>query len=123
MAEAPPAAIIEPGHAEQLTHEELAPLCQRSWGVCNVFAFWMPDMHGFRGCITAGSRFALVVSCFSGPMLDLGGYSRCGRSYRAVKMGNFRGACRSTSRASRSTCCRPGMPATVPSATRSSRRA
>ena len=34
---------------------------------------------------------ALVVSYFSGPMLNFGDFSRYGRSYRAVKKGNFWG--------------------------------
>ncbi|MBT1546741.1 NCS1 family nucleobase:cation symporter-1 [Curtobacterium aurantiacum] len=37
------------------------------------------------------SAVALVVSYFSGPMLNFGDFSRYGRSFRAVKRGNFWG--------------------------------
>ncbi len=34
---------------------------------------------------------ALVVSYFSGPMLNFGDFSRYGKSFNAIKMGNFLG--------------------------------
>ncbi len=37
------------------------------------------------------SAFALVVSYFSGPMLNFGDFSRYGRSFGEVKKGNFWG--------------------------------
>jgi len=46
------------------------------------------------------SATTLVVSYFSGPMLKLGDFSRYGKSFDAVKKGNFWG-CRSTSSSSR----------------------
>ena len=47
------------------------------------------------------AAIALVVSYFSGPMLNFGDFSRYGKSFKAVKKGNF-WACRSTSCSSRS---------------------
>ena len=42
------------------------------------------------------TAIAIVVSYFSGPMLNFGDFSRYGRSFEAVKKGNLLG-CRSTS--------------------------
>ena len=46
------------------------------------------------------TAIAIVVSYFSGPMLNFGDFSRYGRSFEAVKKGNLWG-CRSTSCSSR----------------------
>ncbi|WP_405056808.1 NCS1 family nucleobase:cation symporter-1 [Kribbella sp. NBC_01505] len=50
--------------------------------------------HRLSGWTTVGTMFgavALVVSYFSGPMLNFGDFSRYGRSFAAVKRGNFWG--------------------------------
>ncbi|WP_129667438.1 NCS1 family nucleobase:cation symporter-1 [Phytoactinopolyspora endophytica] len=49
------------------------------------------DLSGWAVFSTMLSAIALVVSYFSGPMLNFGDFSRYGRSYDAVKKGNLWG--------------------------------
>ncbi|MFI5779830.1 NCS1 family nucleobase:cation symporter-1 [Nocardia sp. NPDC051570] len=46
----------------RLTNADLAPLEKQSWGVYNIFAFWMSDVHSVGGYVTAGSLFALGLA-------------------------------------------------------------
>ncbi len=47
--------------------------------------------HGWEVVPVMITAIALVVSYFSGPMLNFGDFSRYGKSYDAVKLGNFWG--------------------------------
>jgi NCS1 family nucleobase:cation symporter-1 len=47
--------------------------------------------HGFDALPVMLGAIALVVSYFSGPMLNFGDFSRYGRSFRAVRTGNLLG--------------------------------
>ncbi|MEV4349761.1 NCS1 family nucleobase:cation symporter-1 [Actinoplanes sp. NPDC049596] len=47
--------------------------------------------HGWDALPIMLGAIALVVSYFSGPMLNFGDFSRYGKSFRAVKKGNFLG--------------------------------
>ena len=47
--------------------------------------------HGWEVVPVMITAIALVVSYFSGPMLNFGDFSRYGKSYGAVKLGNFWG--------------------------------
>ncbi|GLY33336.1 NCS1 family nucleobase:cation symporter-1 [Kineosporia sp. NBRC 101731] len=49
------------------------------------------NLTGWNVVTTMLSAIALVVSYFSGPMLNFGDFSRYGRSFDAVKRGNFLG--------------------------------
>ncbi|GAB3284525.1 NCS1 family nucleobase:cation symporter-1 [Kineosporia babensis] len=49
------------------------------------------NLTGWSVVTTMLSAIALVVSYFSGPMLNFGDFSRYGRSFDAVKRGNFLG--------------------------------
>lgn len=49
------------------------------------------QLSGGKVITTMFAATALVVSYFSGPMLNFGDFSRYGKSYRAVKTGNFWG--------------------------------
>ncbi|MGV9858565.1 NCS1 family nucleobase:cation symporter-1 [Gordonia sp. NPDC003425] len=48
-------------------------------------------MHGWASITAMISAFALVVSYFSGPMLNFGDFSRYGKTFGEVKKGNFWG--------------------------------
>ncbi|MYR08732.1 NCS1 family nucleobase:cation symporter-1 [Gordonia sp. SID5947] len=50
-----------------------------------------PGLSGWSSVTQMISAFALVVSYFSGPMLNFGDFSRYGRSFAEVKKGNFWG--------------------------------
>ncbi|MDO3333508.1 NCS1 family nucleobase:cation symporter-1 [Mycobacteroides abscessus] len=50
-----------------------------------------PPKSGFAAFATILSAIALVVSYFSGPMLNFGDFSRYGRTFGEVKRGNFLG--------------------------------
>ena len=49
------------------------------------------DLSGSQQLTTMLGAIALVVSYFSGPMLNFGDFSRYGKSFEAVKKGNFWG--------------------------------
>lgn len=49
------------------------------------------ELTGWHVITTMLSAIALVVSYFSGPMLNFGDFSRYGKSFEAVKRGNFLG--------------------------------
>jgi NCS1 family nucleobase:cation symporter-1 len=49
---------------ERLTNEDLATLEKQTWTSYNFFAFWMSDVHGVGGYITAGSLFALGLAAW-----------------------------------------------------------
>ncbi|WP_280263937.1 NCS1 family nucleobase:cation symporter-1 [Nocardia wallacei] len=51
-----------PDYDPRLTNEDLAPLRKQTWGVYNIFAFWMSDVHSVGGYVTAGSLFALGLA-------------------------------------------------------------
>ncbi|MFT4041658.1 MAG: NCS1 family nucleobase:cation symporter-1 [Gordonia sp. (in: high G+C Gram-positive bacteria)] len=48
-------------------------------------------LHGWDSVTAMISAFALVVSYFSGPMLNFGDFSRYGKTFSEVKKGNFWG--------------------------------
>ena len=50
-----------------------------------------PGLSGWSAITQMISAFALVVSYFSGPMLNFGDFSRYGKSFAEVKKGNFWG--------------------------------
>lgn len=50
-----------------------------------------PPKTGFAAAATIVSAIALVISYFSGPMLNFGDFARYGRSFDEVKRGNFLG--------------------------------
>lgn len=50
-----------------------------------------PGLSGWSSITQMISAFALVVSYFSGPMLNFGDFSRYGRTFAEVKKGNFWG--------------------------------
>ncbi|MGC4961875.1 NCS1 family nucleobase:cation symporter-1 [Gordonia sp. DT101] len=50
-----------------------------------------PGLSGWSSVTQMLSAFALVVSYFSGPMLNFGDFSRYGKSFAEVKKGNFWG--------------------------------
>ncbi len=50
-----------------------------------------PGLSGWSSITQMISAFALVVSYFSGPMLNFGDFSRYGKSFAEVKKGNFWG--------------------------------
>ncbi|MBT0565769.1 NCS1 family nucleobase:cation symporter-1 [Williamsia sp. CHRR-6] len=50
-----------------------------------------PDKSGWAAVSASIGAVALVVSYFSGPMLNFGDFSRYGKSYEEVKKGNFLG--------------------------------
>ncbi|AZG48321.1 NCS1 family nucleobase:cation symporter-1 [Gordonia insulae] len=50
-----------------------------------------PGLSGWSSVTQMISAFALVVSYFSGPMLNFGDFSRYGKSFAEVKKGNFWG--------------------------------
>lgn len=54
--------LIKPGYSPRLVNDDLAPLKHQRWGVYNIFAFWMSDVHSVGGYITAGSLFALGLA-------------------------------------------------------------
>jgi NCS1 family nucleobase:cation symporter-1 len=49
------------------------------------------ELHGWHVVGTMLSAIALVVSYFSGPMLNFGDFSRYGKDFASVKRGNFLG--------------------------------
>jgi nucleobase:cation symporter-1, NCS1 family len=49
------------------------------------------ELHGYHIVTTMLGAIALVVSYFSGPMLNFGDFSRYGKSFESVKRGNFLG--------------------------------
>ncbi|GAB2723450.1 NCS1 family nucleobase:cation symporter-1 [Nocardia thraciensis] len=61
---AAPASLYasHPDYDPRLTNEDLAPLRKQTWGVYNIFAFWMSDVHSVGGYVTAGSLFALGLA-------------------------------------------------------------
>ncbi len=59
---APPAEAVTPAYDPRLTNADLAPLEKQTWGVYNIFAFWMSDVHSVGGYVTAGSLFALGLA-------------------------------------------------------------
>ncbi|HVE07786.1 MAG TPA: NCS1 family nucleobase:cation symporter-1, partial [Paraburkholderia sp.] len=42
-------AALPAGYSERLYNEDLAPLRHQTWGVYNIFAFWMSDVHSVGG--------------------------------------------------------------------------
>ena len=62
VTEAPSVSVIKPGYDPALTNEDLAPLRMQTWGVYDIFAFWMSDVHSVGGYITAGSLFSLGLA-------------------------------------------------------------
>ncbi|WP_280362841.1 NCS1 family nucleobase:cation symporter-1 [Nocardia wallacei] len=61
-APAIPGTASNPDYDPRLTNEDLAPLREQTWGVYNIFAFWMSDVHSVGGYVTAGSLFALGLA-------------------------------------------------------------
>lgn len=61
-APAVPGTASRPDYDPRLTNEDLAPLREQTWGVYNIFAFWMSDVHSVGGYVTAGSLFALGLA-------------------------------------------------------------
>ncbi|WP_118915314.1 NCS1 family nucleobase:cation symporter-1 [Mycobacterium shigaense] len=50
------------GQDPRLANEDLVPLREQKWGVYQIFAFWMSDVHSVGGYVTAGSLFTLGLS-------------------------------------------------------------
>ncbi|QIS11244.1 NCS1 family nucleobase:cation symporter-1 [Nocardia arthritidis] len=61
-AEFAPAAAPAAEYHPRLTNPDLAPLREQTWGVYDIFAFWMSDVHSVGGYVTAGSLFALGLA-------------------------------------------------------------
>ncbi len=59
---APPLPAAQPVFDDRLTNEDLAPLKEQTWGIYNIFAFWMSDVHSVGGYVFAGSLFALGLT-------------------------------------------------------------
>ncbi|GAA3452129.1 NCS1 family nucleobase:cation symporter-1 [Dactylosporangium matsuzakiense] len=60
------------------------------WGAIDL-SLGEVKYHGFDALPVMLGAIALVVSYFSGPMLNFGDFSRYGRSFRAVRTGNLLG--------------------------------
>lgn len=57
--------VLIPPHADpHLINDDIAPLRTQRWGVYNIFAFWMSDVHSVGGYVTAGALFALGLTAW-----------------------------------------------------------
>ncbi|MFI5838871.1 NCS1 family nucleobase:cation symporter-1 [Catenuloplanes sp. NPDC051500] len=65
-------------------------ISEAGWGAINL-TLGDVKYHGWDALPIMLGAIALVVSYFSGPMLNFGDFSRYGKSFRAVKTGNLLG--------------------------------
>jgi NCS1 family nucleobase:cation symporter-1 len=49
-----------PNATPNLINHELAPLKHQTWSACNIFCYWMSDVHSVGGYVFAGSLLPLA---------------------------------------------------------------
>jgi NCS1 family nucleobase:cation symporter-1 len=66
-------------------------VAEAGWSAIDLDLHTGPTLSGWTMISTMVGGVAMVVSYFSGPMLNFGDFARYGRSFRAVKRGNMLG--------------------------------
>jgi NCS1 family nucleobase:cation symporter-1 len=66
-------------------------VARAGWGNINFKLHTGPDLSFWASIPVMISAIAIVVSYFSGPMLNFGDFARYGKSFRSVRLGNLLG--------------------------------